>query len=282
MTKGFWAVSDQGLLSLSNFVLNVLLARWLSQHDYGAFAVAFAIFTLLFPLHAAMLTEPMLVFGPGRYKDNLSEYLGALVYGHLGFATLGSLALLLISMLGLALWGSSTFFTVLLALALATPFVFLLYLVRRACYIRTEPHLAALGGALYMVLILMGVSVFRVRATDGAGNQSEWAYGPKFFADNQQETSGSIAYSGVWTAESSSSAYGGGVKHADASGAVARFAFTGRNVAWFAHRGPDRGNAEVWIDGVRVKTVDLCASSEEPRKVIFSKGWSTPGSHTLV
>jgi capsular polysaccharide biosynthesis protein/O-antigen/teichoic acid export membrane protein len=158
LTKGFWAVMDQGLFAMSNFVLNVLLARWLSPSDYGAFSVAFAVFLLIASLHTATLCEPMLVFGSGKYKSRLPEYLGILVYGNMGFAALGSLALLLAS-LCLALWGSSSLSGVLLALALVGPFVLLLWLMRRACYVRLDPRLAASGGAWYMALMLAGAYV---------------------------------------------------------------------------------------------------------------------------
>jgi hypothetical protein len=71
--------------------LNVLLARWLVPQDYGAFTVAFAVFLLIGTFHTALLTEPMLVFGPSRYEGRFSEYLGALLYGHLSFTALSSL-----------------------------------------------------------------------------------------------------------------------------------------------------------------------------------------------
>jgi O-antigen/teichoic acid export membrane protein len=158
VTKGFWAVSDQGLFATSNFILNVLLARWLSPADYGAFGVAFAVFLLIGSLHTAVLTEPLLVFGPGKYKDRLSEYMGALMYGYFIVALVGSFVLLLVS-LGFELAGSRSISGVMLALALGGPFILLLWLLRRACYVRLEPHLAAVGGMWYMVLMLAGAAV---------------------------------------------------------------------------------------------------------------------------
>lgn len=113
-------------------------------------------------IHSAMLTEPLLVFGSGKYKDRLSDYMGALVYGHVAFAVLGSIVLLLVSA-GLALWGLASLYTVMLALALAEPFILLLWLMRRACYARFEPRLAASGGAWYMVLMLAGAYVLYSR-----------------------------------------------------------------------------------------------------------------------
>lgn len=155
LTKGFWAVSDQGLFATSNFVLNVLLARWLTPEDYGAFGLAFAIFLLIGSLHTAVLTEPLLVFGPGKYKDRLSEYLGAVLYGYVGVAILGSLVLSIVS-LALAFLGLGSLSVVMLTLALTGPFILLLWLLRRACYARFQPHLATSGGAIYMVLMLAG------------------------------------------------------------------------------------------------------------------------------
>lgn len=148
-------MTDQGLFATSNFALNVLLARWLTLEEYGAFGVAFALFLLVGRLHQATLQEPMLVFGAGRYKDRLPEYLGVLVYGHFAFAVLSSLVLLLGS-LGLALLGSRALAAVMLALSLSGPFILLLWLMRRACYVRLEPRLSASGGAYYMILMLVG------------------------------------------------------------------------------------------------------------------------------
>jgi O-antigen/teichoic acid export membrane protein len=144
------------LFATSNFVLNLLLARWLTPQDYGAFTIAFAVFLFFGAFHTALLSEPMLVFGPGRYTGRLSEYLDVLLYAHLGFAALGGLLWLLAS-LGFGLSGSRVFSLALLGLALAGAFIPFLWLMRQACYVRLEPHLAASGGVLYMALMLAGV-----------------------------------------------------------------------------------------------------------------------------
>lgn len=154
--KGFWAVTDQGLFAGSNFLLNILLARWLGPAEYGAFAVAFTIFLLLGTFHTALLTEPMLVFGAGRFKDRLPQYLGTLLYGHLLFALPAGL---LLGLGALACWwaDAQTLAIGLASLALAQPFILLLWLLRKACYIRSNPRQAATVGAGYMVLMLAGL-----------------------------------------------------------------------------------------------------------------------------
>ena len=146
---------DQGLFATSNFAINILLARWLTPYEYGAFGAAFAIFLFVGSLHQATFQEPMLVFGPGKYQARVPEYLGALVYWHFAFSALSSVALLLAG-LGLWWWGSEAVSLVIFALAITGPFSLLLWLMRRACYVLFEPLLAASGGAWYMILMLVG------------------------------------------------------------------------------------------------------------------------------
>jgi hypothetical protein len=124
---------------------------------------------------------------------------------------------------------------------------------------------------------------FRVRATDSAGNSSDWAIGPTFLVDAQQESSDAIVRTGNWTQQALTSAYGGGVEYAKAKGSTAQFTFTGHDVAWISTRGPDRGRATVSVDGVVVKTVDLYASTAQFRRIIFSKSNLDPArSHTIA
>jgi hypothetical protein len=66
------------------------------------------------------------------------------------------------------------------------------------------------------------------------------------------------------------------VKYASASGARARFAFTGDEVAWVSTKSYNRGNAEVWLDGVKVATVDLYSATTQTRRVVFSQGGLAP------
>ena len=51
--------------------------------------------------------------------------------------------------------------------------------------------------------------------------------------------------------------------------ASAEHEFTGRQVAWIASRGPDRGRAKVFINGVLVQTINLYAASRHNRQVVF-------------
>ena len=107
--------------------------------------------------HRAPLAEPMIVFGVGRYHARLTEYFGVLLRGH-WLITSGASLLLAVVAGALAVAGSRAFGLALLALSVAVPWVLLLWLMRRICYIRVGPHLAASGGFLYMTALMIGVS----------------------------------------------------------------------------------------------------------------------------
>ncbi len=153
----------------SNFVISVLLARWLSPQDFGAFVVAYAILWGFTNVHISMLTEPMGVFGPGRHKARLPEYLSVLVHGHIGFSIVAGILLLLASV-GFGLAGSKALSSALLSLVVAGPLIlYMRGLMRQACYVYLKSRLAALGGALYMALVLPGVYILYQREWLSAG-----------------------------------------------------------------------------------------------------------------
>ena len=132
-----------------------------------------------------------------------------------------------------------------------------------------------------------GTYQFQVRAQDKAGNYSAWKLGASFAVASYQQTStaaaGKVAYGGAWATQSLSSHYGGSAKYASARGATASFTFTGgRQVAWVAPKGTNRGYAWVYLDGVKVATVNLYASSAQYRRVVYAKaGLSPTVAHTL-
>lgn len=158
VSRGVWAVVDQGLFASSNFILNILLARWLAPDEYGAYTIAFSVFLLLATSHSSLLQEPMLVFGPGRFSDRFGRYLESIVLEHWRLAALLGVFLLLV---GVGAWvvGKKSVGSAVVALALACPFILLQWLMRRACYVRGEPRLAALAGAGYAVLVILGASL---------------------------------------------------------------------------------------------------------------------------
>ena len=146
-------MTDQALFAGANFLVSILLARWLEPAAYGAFSLAYAIFLLLGTVHTGLWTEPMLVYGSGRYRENFPAYQQILLRHHWRF---GGATCLFFLVLHLGFWacGAREIALSFLGLSLAAPTVLYLWLVRRGAYVLLKPRLAAMGGGLYLLLHL--------------------------------------------------------------------------------------------------------------------------------
>lgn len=121
----------------------------------------------------------------------------------------------------------------------------------------------------------------RVRARDGADNVSAWKtldIAPRLV----QETSTAWRWSSGWTRSTSASASGGAARWAKARGASASLTTTMRAIALVAPRSTTRGSATVWIDGVKVATIKLYAEPTGARRIVFTRSWSSAGSHRIT
>lgn len=159
--KGGLAIADQALFAGTNFLVNILLGRWLTPAQYGAFAVVYSFFFLFSTFHGAVLTEPMMVFGPGKYASHFRKYVGILLCGHLSLMMPGSLILLGAASVAGRFYPGGTE-RAFLGLVLAAPLILLLWLVRQTFYIRLQPGWSTVGGVLYLVFAL--AVVFALRA----------------------------------------------------------------------------------------------------------------------
>src|ERR1700731_4270708 len=59
--RASWTLVDQGVVSSGNFVLNVLLARTLSQEDYGEFALFLGAIFILRTIDYSLISYPLSV-----------------------------------------------------------------------------------------------------------------------------------------------------------------------------------------------------------------------------
>jgi O-antigen/teichoic acid export membrane protein len=159
--RGVWAFADQTLFALSNFLLNVALARLLAPEAYGTFTIAYTIFLFAGTVYTSLLIEPLLVFGAGIYRDDLRTYVRALVRMHWRSTGVVS-ALLFIAGVVVRLRGHEGLGAALLALGVANPCILLQWLMRRACYVRFEPRLAAYAGLYYVVALVAGGGVLEL------------------------------------------------------------------------------------------------------------------------
>jgi O-antigen/teichoic acid export membrane protein len=155
--SGTLAVLDQGLISGSNFLISILLARWMGAAQYGAYALAFSIYLLFLVSYQSLVLEPMCVFGPGQYRECEHEYFGTLLRMHLGFTGV-TVAIMLTS--ALLMWKMampSYLIGALHGVMLATPCVLLFWLARRVYYMKLLPGGAVVGAILYCVILMAGL-----------------------------------------------------------------------------------------------------------------------------
>lgn len=155
------ATVDQALFAGSNFLTNVLLARWMEPDEYGAYVVAYTWFLLLLNFYDALLIEPMSLYGAGKYKDKLNGYLGMMYMGHLGIT--GVIALLLaIGAVGAFIFDSELMGMALLGTAIAAPLILLRWLCRQPFYIIGEPQKSVYGGIIYGVTLVSGIGMLQL------------------------------------------------------------------------------------------------------------------------
>ncbi len=151
------ALADPGATLSAGLLVSLLLARWLSAQEYGAFALAFALFLFLSALHNALVMEPMSVMGHGSYQPILTDYFEAQIWVHLAFCAVLAVPLLFAAAL-LALFGyRGSLPGALLGAGLALPFVLLLWLARRMACILERPVSAMFAGAVSLALLLCGL-----------------------------------------------------------------------------------------------------------------------------
>jgi hypothetical protein len=125
------------------------------------------------------------------------------------------------------------------------------------------------------------VTRFRVRAVDTASVAGDWTESAPTWPTTAQESDTAVVRSAGWTTVNDSSAYGKRRATTTTAGNTVTFTFTGREVAWIARLGPDRGQASVALDGT-VTAVNLARSKTTSRRVVVRRSWPTVAAHAVT
>lgn len=155
ISRGGWAIVDQAIFSGANFLVGILLARWLSLNSFGMFSTGYSVFLFASALYTSIMTEPMLFFGSNVYKEHLSAYTTILKKAHWLLALL--FAPLFFSALFFFTWDDGFFIYSLISVSVSAPFILYLWFARRVAYTILEPRLAVVGGGIYLSLYLIEV-----------------------------------------------------------------------------------------------------------------------------
>ncbi len=139
LRNGVWALADQMLISATNFVTMVLLARNLNSQDFGSFSLVYLSLMFAGNLQTALVTRPHNVLGVARHAQAYSRYTSSVAAGQVLLACL--LALLSLVSAVVAHYATLGVAPLLFALAPAIVAWQLQEFVRRVLY--TEQRLAA-------------------------------------------------------------------------------------------------------------------------------------------
>lgn len=147
------AIVDQASVAGGNFFVQIMLARMLAPSEYAIFALGYAVLALIMMCQTAVVCEPMLVYGAGRYAPSLSAYLGTL-HRLQQKSAFGLAFILIVTGWILADTGIDVGLG-LIGVGLALPFNLSYTLRRRAFYVRQDPSWAAVGGGIYLTLLVI-------------------------------------------------------------------------------------------------------------------------------
>jgi hypothetical protein len=126
------------------------------------------------------------------------------------------------------------------------------------------------------VMARYAISSSRIPTGVGAGG------GGGIVLRHLSETNAHVAYTGAWKSAAFRAYAGDHVAYTTQAGAKASLTFTGKRITWYGPVGPTRGAAKVSIDGTVVATVDLHRRGFAARAAVFTKSWSSAGTHTLT
>ena len=102
-----------------------------------------------------------------------------------------------------------------------------------------------------------------------------------------EESDPNVTLEGTWINASNTANTvdsGGFVRYSTspAPSASAELAFSGTSIKWLARRAADAGISDVYIDGVKVATVDLYNASTLYKQTVFEKTGLSSGTHTIT
>lgn len=100
LRRGLWGLCDHGLMSATNFLMMVLLARVLSPRDFGFYALTYTALLFVNGMQAALFTQPYTMLGAPRAGLDLVRYTTDTARLQALFAIVTGLIFIIIALLG--------------------------------------------------------------------------------------------------------------------------------------------------------------------------------------
>ncbi len=81
--RAAWALTDQSVVSATNFLTNVILARFMGLREFGIFALAWMSVQFVNSIQYALVISPMMSVGPKQEREDRPSYYGAVLFQEL-------------------------------------------------------------------------------------------------------------------------------------------------------------------------------------------------------
>jgi O-antigen/teichoic acid export membrane protein len=81
--REIWALSDQSVVSATNFLTSVMLLRFMGLREFGIFTLAWMSVLFVNSLQSALIVAPMMSIGPKQEEKDRPSYFGAVVFQEL-------------------------------------------------------------------------------------------------------------------------------------------------------------------------------------------------------
>jgi O-antigen/teichoic acid export membrane protein len=85
--REIWALGDQAVVSATNFLTNVMLARFMGLREFGIFALAWMSVLFVNSIQTALIISPMMSIGPKQEEKDRPAYFGAVVFQEIVLVT---------------------------------------------------------------------------------------------------------------------------------------------------------------------------------------------------
>jgi hypothetical protein len=95
-------------------------------------------------------------------------------------------------------------------------------------------------------------------------------------------SSSAVHYHGTWATSTSTTWWGGTARSSSTKGSTATFTFTGKSIAWVGLKAANRGNANVYVNGMLKATVDLYSATTLRQRIVWSANYSTSATRTVT
>lgn len=155
------AIFDQGLYSGINFVLTILLARWMFADAFGVYSYVSTFYLLLFNFHSSLIVEPMSIFAHSRYKLEVNEYIRKTNNIHWFYTFAISLIILFIGLFISLVSNNVGLVKAVIGLGFAQGMILVFLLSRRINYINKKIYLGIIQSLISAIVLISSISLLK-------------------------------------------------------------------------------------------------------------------------